>query len=79
MNGDICVRRVKCRGCGPYFQLVRSYREGGKVSEEATRANHSYLLLSEGDAAVLIGPRDRREHLQEAYRRALKEENRCAI
>jgi hypothetical protein len=28
------VRRVKSRGTGPYFQLVRSYREGGKVKQE---------------------------------------------
>jgi hypothetical protein len=25
---------VKSRGSGPYFQLVRSYREGGKVKQE---------------------------------------------
>ncbi len=28
------VRRVTSRGRGPYFQLVRSYREGGKVRQE---------------------------------------------
>ena len=28
------VRKVKSRGTGPYFQLVRSYREGGKVKQE---------------------------------------------
>ncbi len=28
------VRKVKSRGTGPYFQLVRSYREGGKVRQE---------------------------------------------
>ncbi len=28
------VRRVKSRGAGPYFQLVRSYREGGRVKQE---------------------------------------------
>jgi hypothetical protein len=31
---DIYVRRVRSRGRGPYFQLVRSYREGGKVKQE---------------------------------------------
>ena len=25
---------MKSRGRGPYFQLVRSYREGGKVKQE---------------------------------------------
>ena len=25
---------MKSRGCGPYFQPVRSYREGGKVKQE---------------------------------------------
>jgi hypothetical protein len=30
----VFVRRVKSRGTGPYFQLVRSYREGGKVKQE---------------------------------------------
>ena len=34
-KGDsIYVRRMKSRGRGPYFQLVRSYREGGKVKQE---------------------------------------------
>ena len=33
-GGSIYVRRVKSRGHGPYFQLVRSYREGGKVKQE---------------------------------------------
>ena len=28
------MRRVNSRGHGPYFQLVRSYREGGKVKQE---------------------------------------------
>lgn len=28
------VRRVKSRGTGPYFQLVRSYRDDGKVKQE---------------------------------------------
>jgi hypothetical protein len=32
-NG-IYVRRMKSRGRGPYFQLVRSYREGGRVKQE---------------------------------------------
>jgi hypothetical protein len=30
----ICVRRTTSRGRGPYFQLVRSYREEGKVRQE---------------------------------------------
>ncbi len=30
----IYVRRTTSRGRGPYFQLVRSYREGGKVRQE---------------------------------------------
>jgi len=30
----IYVRRTTSRGRGPYFQLVRSYREGGKVKQE---------------------------------------------
>ena len=33
-GGHIYVRRMKSRGRGPYFQLVRSYREGGKVKQE---------------------------------------------
>ena len=32
-NG-IYVRRTTSRGRGPYFQLVRSYREEGKVRQE---------------------------------------------
>ena len=28
------VRKVKSRGTGPYFQLARSYREGGKVKQK---------------------------------------------
>ncbi len=28
------VRRVMSRGTGPYFQLVHSYRETGKVKQE---------------------------------------------
>ena len=31
---NIYVRRTMSRGRGPYFQLVRSYREGGKVKQE---------------------------------------------
>jgi hypothetical protein len=30
----VFVRKVKSRGTGPYFQLVRSYREGDKVRQE---------------------------------------------
>jgi len=30
----IYVRRTMSRGRGPYFQLVRSYREEGKVKQE---------------------------------------------
>jgi hypothetical protein len=30
----VFVRRVKSRGTGPYFQLVRSYREGDTVKQE---------------------------------------------
>ena len=33
-EAGIYVRRTKSRGRGPYFQLVRSYREGGKVRQE---------------------------------------------
>ena len=33
-GGGIYVRRTKSRGRGPYFQLVRSYREEGKVRQE---------------------------------------------
>ena len=34
-GGEIYVRRtIMSRGRGPYFQLVRSYREGGKVRQE---------------------------------------------
>jgi hypothetical protein len=48
--------------------------------EEATRASLSYLLLSEKDACLFfIGHRDRREHLQKAYWRAIKEACRLAI
>lgn len=28
------MRRVKSRGHGPYFQLVRSFRDEGKVKQE---------------------------------------------
>jgi len=31
---SIYVRRTMSRGRGPYFQLVRSYREEGKVKQE---------------------------------------------
>ncbi len=30
----IYVRRTSSRGTGPYFQLVRSYRESGRVRQE---------------------------------------------
>jgi hypothetical protein len=30
----VYVRRTMSRGHGPYFQLVRSYREEGKVKQE---------------------------------------------
>jgi hypothetical protein len=30
----IYVRRVMSRGHGPYFQLIRSYREEGKIKQE---------------------------------------------
>src|SRR4028119_2440155 len=33
-GGGIYVRRTTSRGRGPYFQLVRSYREEGKVKQE---------------------------------------------
>jgi len=33
-GGSIYVRRTTSRGRGPYFQLVRSYREGGRVKQE---------------------------------------------
>jgi hypothetical protein len=33
-RSDIYVRRVKSRGHGPYFQLVRSYRKGDQVKQE---------------------------------------------
>jgi hypothetical protein len=33
-GGGIYVRRTTSRGRGPYFQLVRSYREGEKVKQE---------------------------------------------
>ncbi len=33
-GGSIYVRRTMSRGRGPYFQLVRSYREEGKVKQE---------------------------------------------
>jgi hypothetical protein len=31
---NIYVRRVRSKESGPYFQLVRSYREGGRVKQE---------------------------------------------
>jgi hypothetical protein len=33
---EVCiyVRRMRSRERGPYFQLVRSYREGGRVKQE---------------------------------------------
>ena len=34
MEGIIYVRRTMSRGRGPYFQLVRSYRQEGKVRQE---------------------------------------------
>ena len=33
MEVSIYVRRMRSRERGPYFQLVRSYREGGKVKQ----------------------------------------------
>jgi fatty acid-binding protein DegV len=33
-GGEIYVRRTTSRGRGPYFQLVRSYRQEGKVRQE---------------------------------------------
>jgi hypothetical protein len=33
-GGEIYVRRTMSRGRGPYFQLVRSYRQEGKVKQE---------------------------------------------
>ena len=33
-GGGIYVRKTTSRGRGPYFQLVRSYREGGKVRQK---------------------------------------------
>ena len=33
-GGHIYVRRMRSRGRGPYFQLVRSYREGGRAKQE---------------------------------------------
>ena len=33
-GATIYVRRTTSRGRGPYFQLVRSYREEGKVRQE---------------------------------------------
>ena len=34
MEVNIYVRRMRSRERGPYFQLVRSYREGGQVKQE---------------------------------------------
>ncbi len=34
MRSIIYVRRTRSRERGPYFQLVRSYREGGRVKQE---------------------------------------------
>jgi uncharacterized protein YceH (UPF0502 family) len=31
---NIYIRRMRSREHGPYFQLVRSYREGGRVKQE---------------------------------------------
>ncbi len=33
-SGNIYVRRTTSRGRGPYYQLVRSYRQGGTVKQE---------------------------------------------
>ena len=33
-GGHIYVRRMRSRERGPYFQLVRSYREDGRVKQE---------------------------------------------
>jgi hypothetical protein len=63
-------------------ELADQYAEEFRMAEareEAARANLSYLLLSERDATVLIGSRERREYLQEAYRRAIQEESSRAI
>ena len=34
MEDNIYERRMRSRERGPYFQLVRSYREGGRVRQE---------------------------------------------
>jgi hypothetical protein len=33
-GASVYVRRTSSRGTGPYFQLVRSYRQSGKVRQE---------------------------------------------
>ena len=58
-----------------YAERFKRMRE----NEETARSKLAYLLLSERDACLLIGSYQRRQHLQEAYSRALKEENRRAI
>jgi hypothetical protein len=63
-------------------ELANQYAEEfrrSKEREEAARAGLAYLLLSERDATVLIGSRERREHLQEAYRWAIQEKSSRAI
>lgn len=67
---------------GIHREVADQYAEEFRMAdarEEAARAKLSYLLLSERDACLLIGTPERRDNLQEAYTRAIQEENTRAI
>jgi hypothetical protein len=59
------VRRVKSRGAGPYFQLVRSYREGGTVKQEVL----IHLGKHESPEAALSAWPSEIEHLRHIGRK----------
>jgi hypothetical protein len=56
----VFVRTVNSRGAGPYYQLVRSYREGGKVKQEVL----VHLGEHETPEAALAAWPSQMEHLR---------------
>jgi hypothetical protein len=56
----VFVRKVNSRGAGPYYQLVRSYREGGKVKQEVL----VHLGEHETPEAALAAWPSQMEHLR---------------
>ena len=60
MEVNIYVRRMRSRERGPYFQLVRSYREGGRVRQEIL----VHLGEHETPEAALVAWPSEIEHLR---------------